>query len=187
MERGRVGAVELAEAGLGLDYGEVALVEAREDWLALGAALAESVAEALMAHRAAVEHVGSTAVPGLLAKPILDLAVGVPESPPPGRFEELLELGWQYRGDAGDSGGLVFVLETGPLHRVAHIHVVRHDGAQWRNYIALRDRLRGDTSACARYASAKRALLASVSSGRKAYQAGKETIIEALLEPAGDG
>lgn len=173
---------ELAAAGLGLDYGEVGLVEAREDWLALGTALTGTVAEALEGHAVTIEHVGSTAVPGLLSKPILDLAVGVPSALQPGMFKlELEKIGWEYRGDAGPKGGLVFVLETRPPHRVAHIHVVRHDGPEWRNYLAFRDLLRTDSLARASYESAKRTLLASFPFDRKAYQAGKETTVEALL------
>ena len=173
---------ELANAGLGLDYGEVGLVEARADWLALGTALTGAVGEALAGHATKIEHVGSTAVPGLLSKPILDLAVGVPDTPEAGIFKkELEEVGWEYRGDAGDQGGLVFVLETRPLHRVAHIHVVRYGGPQWRNYLAFRDLLRLDAGARARYESAKRALLEEFSWDRKAYQSGKEATVEALL------
>lgn len=173
--------VALVEARLGLDYGELRLVPARQDWLALGAALTGAVSEALADHSFSIEHVGSTSVPGLLAKPILDLAVGV-DDPAPGIFEqELEEAGWEYRGDAGDSGGLVFVLETRPLHRVAHMHVVQRDGTEWRNYLAFRDRLRRDAAARAKYESAKRALLAEFPSDRKSYQAGKETTVESLL------
>ena len=174
----------LVAAGLGLDYGEVALVESREEWLALGAALTQNVAQTLDGHDLFIEHVGSTAVPGLLAKPILDLAIGAATEPRPGLFEdELGEIGWEYRGDAGESGGLVFVREARPLHRVAHIHVVRHAGPQWRNYLAFRDLLRSDPQARAAYESTKRSLLAAFPLDRKAYQAGKETTVEALLRP----
>ena len=173
---------DLAEAGLGLDYGRVALVEAPEDWLVLAAALIRSVSAALKGQSVNIEHVGSTAVPSLLSKPILDLAIGVPCDPQPGIFtEELASIGWEYRGDAGEGGGLVFVLETRPRHRVAHIHIVRQDGLQWRNYVAFRELLRSDAAARATYASAKQSLLASFASDRKSYQAGKETTVAALL------
>ena len=173
---------DLAEAGLGLDYGQVALVEAREDWLAVAVALIRSVSEALAGQSITIEHVGSTAVPGLLSKPILDLAIGVPRDPEPGMFtEELAGIGWEYGGDAGESGGLVFVLETRPRHRVAHIHIVRRGGLQWRNYLSFRELLRNDAAARATYAAAKRSLLASFESDRRSYQAGKETTVAALL------
>lgn len=70
----------LCEAGLGLNYGEVALVNARQEWLELGAALIQTVAQALHG-QATIDHVGSTAVSGLMSKPILDFAVGVAVEP----------------------------------------------------------------------------------------------------------
>lgn len=86
----------------------------------------------------------------------------------------LAAAGWHYRGDAGDAGGLVFVLETHPRHWVAHIHVVRHGGRQWKNYLSFRARLRDDPLARAQYESAKRSLQAEFSADRESYQAAKE-------------
>ncbi len=70
-----------------------------------------------------------TSVPGLLAKPIVDVAVGVRrDADPEAVRRRLVALGWVYRGDAGDAGGHVFILERGPGIRIAHLHVVEHDG-----------------------------------------------------------
>ena len=73
------------------------------------------------------------------------------------------------------------MLETRPLHRVAHLHVVREAGTQWRNYLAFRDLLRNDANARASYASTKRSLLAAFPSDRRPYQSGKEATVETLL------
>jgi GrpB-like predicted nucleotidyltransferase (UPF0157 family) len=68
----------------------------------------------------AIEHVGSTAVPGLVAKPILDLAVGLaPGADPDHAITAIERLGYVFRGDKGDIGGLLFVLEDRPAHRLA--------------------------------------------------------------------
>jgi GrpB-like predicted nucleotidyltransferase (UPF0157 family) len=67
--------VRLPDASLGLDRGEVVLVDGDPRWAEAFVPLAAALARAL--DGAAIEHVGSTAVPGLRAKPILDVAVGV--------------------------------------------------------------------------------------------------------------
>ena len=74
--RGMLGRVLQLDASLGLDRGEVELVDGDPRWADAFAPLAAELARAL--DGAAIEHVGSTAVPGLRAKPILDVAVGVP-------------------------------------------------------------------------------------------------------------
>jgi len=173
---------DLTAAGLGLDYGTVALVAARDEWRDLGAALAEQMAEVLGDRAVAVEHVGSTAIPGLLAKPILDLAAGAPDEPDPDVVRASLDgAGWEYRGDAADEGGLVFVLETRPRHRVAHLHVVRHEGRQWRGYLAFRDLLLREPSARASYESVKRSMHAAFPSDPRTYTAGKRRVVESIL------
>ena len=181
---------DLTTLGLGLDHDAVTLIAARDEWQAHGAKLAAQVSALLGDRVIAVEHVGSTAVPGLLAKPILDLAVGVAGEPEPNKVRDpLVTASWEYRGDAGSDGGLVFVLEARPGHRVAHFHVVRHAGRQWQDYLSFRDRLRDDPLARSRYADAKQSLQAEFPANRTAYQAGKERTVQAILRdgpaPAG--
>lgn len=114
--------------------------------------------------------------------------LGVPAEPAPGMFtDELGAVGWEYRGNARDKGGLVFVRETRPLRRVAHIHLVRLGGPQWRNYLALRELLRTDPEALARYEAEKRSLSERFPFDRKAYQAGKNTIVGSLLRGRASG
>ena len=176
--------------GLGLDYGTVRLTPARTEWAAIAEELVAVIDEALGEQVVAVEHVGSTAVPGLAAKPILDIAVGVGDEVPGEAVKERLEvLGYEFRGDAGDSGGLVFVLSDRPAHRVAHVHVVEHGGSQWHRYVAFRDLLLKHESARAIYERTKGQLAERFPNDRKSYQAGKEEVVRSLLEryaPSGE-
>jgi GrpB protein len=80
---------------------------------------------------------------------------------------------WIYRGDAGSQGGQVFVLETRPWHRVANLHVVERDGAQWRNYLNFRDLLRRSVDARDRYEAIKLKLADQDPMDRRAYTKGK--------------
>jgi GrpB-like predicted nucleotidyltransferase (UPF0157 family) len=155
------------------------LVDGDPGWGEAFARLAAELGRAL--DGATIEHVGSTAVPGLRAKPILDVAVGV-ASPSERELRRRLEpLGFVWRGDAAGDGGLLFVLENRPDRRVAHVHVVEHGGRDWREYLAFRDRLRRDAAARAAYVELKEALAARFPHDRGSYTAGKHDFIEALL------
>ncbi len=148
-----------------------------------GRRLADAIREKLGNSVVGVEHVGSTAVPGLAAKPIIDLAVGLAGQVPLGVLRDALqEMGYQFRGDAGERGGLVFVLEDRPKHRVVHLHDVDHGGAQWCRYITFRDLLLTDQEARKRFERTKRDLAEEFPGDRKAYTAGKESLIRGLLE-----
>jgi GrpB-like predicted nucleotidyltransferase (UPF0157 family) len=151
----------LTAAGLGLDYDTIRLERTTEAWLAVGVELRNRVAQALNGVATDVEVIGSSSVLGLLAKPIIDLAVGIdPNQPISAVTARLAPDGWIYRGDAGSDGGHVFVLEARPWHRVAHVHVVEHDGGQWRNYLRFRDLLRRSRDARERYEAVKLRLAA---------------------------
>ena len=173
-------------AALGLLYGTVELRPHTVEWARLFAAEAERLAPVLAAVLAPrcfrVEHVGSTAVPGLAAKPILDIAVGVSAGV---AIEPILSAlataGYHYRGDAGQAGGHVLVRESAPLMRTHHLHVVDLGGAAWQAYLTFRDRLRTDADARQAYLEAKHALATRHREDRRAYTAGKSAIITALL------
>jgi GrpB-like predicted nucleotidyltransferase (UPF0157 family) len=169
--------------GLGLEYGTVRLTPARTEWRELAERLAGAIREALGEHAVGIEHVGSTAVPGLAAKPIIDVAVGVGNGVGTDTVRASLEgLGYEFRGNAGESGGLVFVLSDRPQHRVAHVHVVEHGGSQWHRYLAFRDLLLEHESARAVYERTKRDVAERFPNDRKSYQAAKEAVVRSLLE-----
>jgi GrpB-like predicted nucleotidyltransferase (UPF0157 family) len=172
----------LTDAGLGLGYHELRLDRTTEGWVAAGSSLGEQVAAIVVDDAANVEQIGSSSVVGLLAKPIVDLAVGLSEHHDLGAVRERLEVaGWIYRGDAGNHGSHVFVLEARPWHRVAHLHVVDHGSTQWRNYLVLRDLLRRSSDARDQYEAVKLRLVEAFGDDRKAYTDGKSDIVRSLI------
>lgn len=96
----------------------------------------------------AVEHVGSTAVPGLDARPIVDILVGVGMSSPT-PLDGLLGLGYVAQDSAKEGR---FFAKPG-----FWVHVVLAGGGEWLNHLALRDFLRSQASEAERYAAQKRA------------------------------
>jgi GrpB-like predicted nucleotidyltransferase (UPF0157 family) len=164
----------------GLRRGTVRLVGAGP-WAEAFALLATPLRRALPP-AVGVEHVGSTAVPGLLARPIVDVAVGLDAGTSVDEVTRVLVgLGYEHRGDLGDEGGVLLVLGDGPEHRRVHLHVVGLADEQWACYLALRDRLRRDAAARAAYAALKRELVARHADDPAAYTAGKAELIARLL------
>jgi GrpB-like predicted nucleotidyltransferase (UPF0157 family) len=172
----------ITAAGIGLDYDSIRLERTTAAWLTAGIDLRNRVAEILDGLVADVAAIGSSSVLGLLAKPIIDLAVGLSAGRPLAPVAtRLADAGWIYRGDAGNDGGHVFVLEAWSQHRVAHLHVVKYDGNQWRNYLHFRDLLRRSPDARRRYEAVKLQLAWQVPADRKAYTTGKTDVVTALI------
>jgi GrpB-like predicted nucleotidyltransferase (UPF0157 family) len=131
-----------------------------------------------------IQHVGSTAVPGLDAKPILDIAVAS-VSVIFRLVGPLCQAGYADRGDKGRDGGHLFVKESAPEVRTHHVHVVAIDDSQWREYLLFRDALRDDEALHARYAVFKRTLRERYPDDRSAYTAAKRTFVcDVLLRQA---
>lgn len=174
----------LTDVGLGLDYDKLRIARTSQQWIDAGARLRDHIADELAGLVADVQQIGSSSVLGLLAKPIVDLVAGLVAEQELAPVRTRLEhSAWIYRGDAGANGGQVFVLEAGPWHRIAHLHVVDHDGEQWQEYLQLRDLLRRSATARARYEAVKQQLWLEVGDDRKAYTDGKSDIVRQLLHP----
>lgn len=122
-----------------------------------------------------VEHVGSTAVPGLAARPTIDLLVGVddPDALAADAFEPL-----GYREDAGGAGRS-FWKGTRAFHTYELLVVVR-GGAEWDRRLALRDRLRDEADLAEEYAHRKRELARAHADDPGAYAEAKAALVDAL-------
>lgn len=164
---------------LGLDSGTVRVVEYDESWPGLFLAEAQRIRETCGFPEIHLEHVGSTAVPGLCAKPILDILAGRPQSTPADAFiAAFVAAGYEHRGDAGIAGHEFF---RRGQPRAFHIHLVEEEGTLWKQYIGFRDRLRADPEIRNRYAQLKRSLAARFPRDREAYINGKSGFVEQIL------
>ena len=127
---------------LGLKRGSVQLVEHQEGWDKL-AAEAIAIIKAIL-HDVAidVQHVGSTAIRGIHAKPIIDIAVGVKKVDDVKPYVDALQkAGIVYRKQDVE-GQILFVMgDFANDFRTHHIHVVEWGSAEWNNYINFRDYL----------------------------------------------
>ncbi|MFN0121836.1 MAG: GrpB family protein [Blastocatellia bacterium] len=129
-----------------------------------------------------IEHIGSTAVPGLVAKPIIDLLAGLSAFPPSGRQIAVIEaLGYVSLGEAGVPGRWYF-RKRGP--RSCNLHLTLHGGDLWRNNLLLRDFLHAHPHEAAAYGRHKQDLVAAGARTLLAYSEQKAAIIAALIQKA---
>lgn len=172
----------MGKARLGLRYGTVRLVPYTDLWRLAFESERARLAPALSRYGCEIAHVGSTAVPGLPAKPVLDIAVALPQARDvAAAMAALARLRYRYRENLGDGGGHLFVRESRPHVRTHHLHLITRDDPQWGMYLRFRDLLRRDAAARRAYLDEKRALAARHARDREAYTAGKAGVIRRLL------
>jgi GrpB-like predicted nucleotidyltransferase (UPF0157 family) len=131
-----------------------------------------------------IEHVGSTSVPGLAAKPIVDIQISVADLADEPRYvPQLEEVGLVLR--SRDEMHRYFRPPAGQPRDV-HVHVCAA-GSQWeRDHLLFRDYLRVDPAACSRYADAKRVNTRRWSDDGWAYTEAKTGVVLDILEQATD-
>ncbi|WP_246078838.1 GrpB family protein [Modestobacter excelsi] len=149
------------------------------DWLRVADHWAAAIRRELSPLTPRVEHIGSTAVPGLLAKPVVDLQVSVPDVDDEASYRPALEtLGLVLR--AREPGHRFFRPPTGQP-RTVHVHVCARGSTWERDHLAFRDRLRARPEVAAAYAALKQHLAATVGHDRVAYTEGKSAFVRSVL------
>ena len=159
----------------------VAIVDADPKWPAQFHDEAKTLRLALGSTAVAVEHIGSTAVPGLAAKPILDILIGAAADRDDDTLAKTLRgLRYQSLGEAGLPGRLYFS-KRGVVS--CNVHVVLFDGKHWKTNLAVRDFLRAHPKRALEYAALKREA-AKRSGGLLAYSQYKSEFMDELVRTA---
>jgi GrpB-like predicted nucleotidyltransferase (UPF0157 family) len=161
---------------------EVIICRHDPSWPAKASDLAGCIEAHLRDLDAKVEHVGSTAVPALEAKPILDLLVGLSDQKGIDEaVRRLSTIGWQDLGEALIVGRR-YTRNRGSV--ASNLHIVLLDQEHWANNLSLRDYLRSHPEEAIEYAAAKRAALNAGHTRLLAYSAAKAPAIAELLSKA---
>lgn len=128
-----------------------------------------------------IHHVGSTAVPGLDAKPIIDILVGV-DSLQTSRacFDPLAKLDYLYAPYR--TAEMHWFCKPHPSRRTHHLHLVPTDSQRFRDELKFRDRLRADPATAAEYEALKRDLAQRFTDDRDAYTDAKSDFIRCVLD-----
>jgi GrpB-like predicted nucleotidyltransferase (UPF0157 family) len=167
---------------LGLESGVVRLVEYDTRWPALFAAERQRIRDQWGALPPRLEHVGGTSIPGMCAKPVLDIAAGRPRDASTRDFVAALkQAGYEHRGERGVPGRQFF---RRGQPRAYHLHLVEEGGPLWRDYLAFRDYLRAHAEAARQFAELKRVLAVRFSQDREAYMNAKSSHVQEILRLA---
>lgn len=130
-----------------------------------------------------IEHVGSTAIPGVCAKPVIDIAIAIPTLDTADALAPALaELGYDYPGDIGIPGERIF--GRGSTARTHLVHAVAAGGAEWRHYVEFRDALRVNRTLATEYHSLKVRLAREFPEDCVAYTRAKSEFIDRVLRLA---
>ena len=158
----------------------VIVVDYDSNWPMQFERLRERVARALSEFGPRIEHVGSTAVPGLAAKPIIDLIIQLDDAVQLATVIHRLEaLGYQHEGDLGVPGRQAFAVPAGEARH--HLYVCLPGCSQLPNQLAFRDYLWAHDGARAEYAAMKRQLAEEHRNDRAAYTKGKDDFVASVL------
>ena len=126
-----------------------------------------------------LQHIGSTAIPGIKAKPILDMMAGVTQLEKAILCKAPLEaIGYDYIADADIANDYVFGKGVARTH---YLHVVEYGGAKWINHLCFRDRLRSDPELAQAYGRLKEELSREFSDSRAKYHDAKSKFISAVV------
>lgn len=165
-----------------VDYDPIWPVQFRE--------LASCLENVLRPLAKAIEHVGSTAVPGLAAKPILDIDVVIPSRSELGEaIRSLGQVGYHHEGDLDVPGREAFGRSGSDVPRDGsdrawpnhNLYVCAEDGRELARHLAFRDYLRQSPAMTSRYAELKKALAEQFRDDRDAYSEGKTSLVEEVL------
>ena len=162
----------------------IQVVDYRPEWIDEFNSLRDWIWPSVSSIAVAIEHVGSTAVPGLAAKPIVDIDIVLPSRDVmPLIVTQLARLGYRHQGDLAIPGREAFRSpQDQPAH---HLYACPKDSLALRNHIAFRDHLRAHPADAAAYSGLKKRLPKQFSGDIDRYVAGKTGFILSILSHSG--
>lgn len=168
---------------LGLEKGFVKILPHNEQWHQLFAEEKARLQNVIGQFVVSIEHVGSTSVCGIAAKPILDMAVAISDKASGEKCVAPLEnIGYIYRGENGIAGRFYFI--KGAPARTHHLHMLLADSKELKNHLAFRDYLFQTPEAALEYDRLKKDLASRYPNDRDAYLDGKAEFVERILKAA---
>ena len=164
--------------------GPVVIVDYDSRWPMLYEEWARKLAGVFGPYVVLMEHVGSTSVPGLAAKPVIDIGVSLNRYPLPDETVAAVEaLGFTHKGEYGIEGRHYFSSVPG-LEPQVHVHAYSPGNEEWTAHLIFRDYLRANPEAAREYEALKRDLAAKHTTQREIYTDGKTGFVMETLRKA---
>jgi GrpB-like predicted nucleotidyltransferase (UPF0157 family) len=169
-----------------LGYGGIKVVTHDPGWAAAFEAEAARILAALEGEAVAVHHVGSTAIPGIGAKPIIDILLEVRDV---GRLDGLngaMEaLGYEAKGEFGIAGRRYFTKNRGPV-RTHNVHAFGSGDPEVERHLAFRDYMKAHPEEARAYGELKARLAREHPDDIEAYMDGKDAFVKEMDRRAGE-
>ncbi len=164
---------------IGLKRGTVKLLRYNPKWRESALKEINALRKTLGSIALDIQHMGSTAIPGMSAKPIIDIDVAVKSlRVVKDLIGPLKKLGYRYR--VGEPEKRLFV--KGPNEKITyHLHVIELGSDLWNNDLLFRDFIRKNKKEARQYSELKKELASQFYNDRKSYSNGKEDLIKAIL------
>lgn len=143
------------------------------------------IMEAVGGEIGAIEHIGSTSVPGIYAKPIIDIMAAVKDSEAAdGLLSTLSEIGYDDVTKIEDDAEWFYCLGRGSRSLYYHLHLVKAGSVHWRKHIVFRDYLRTNPETAREYCRLKMRLAEEYRTQRERYTESKTDFIERVVAEA---
>ena len=172
-----------------MSYDAIFLVPYDEKWQALAAQEIAAIQRAISNTKFEIEHIGSTAIPGLAAKPVIDLLIGVDSLPDATKFIQPLEaMGYSYWRDNPKTWHFFFVKGlplAGGAGRTHHVHIYEKNHIEFQKKLLFRNYLRAHSDSAQEYLRLKTDLSQRFQADREAYTDGKTDFVNSILKLAG--
>jgi GrpB-like predicted nucleotidyltransferase (UPF0157 family) len=167
---------------LGLEKEELKFVNYNPEWQKLFEKEKKLLQSVIGNNILEIQHIGSTSIPGILAKPILDIGIAVDNFEAAAIcIKPLAEIGYTYNGESGIPRRHWFAKGNPVTH---HVHILEIDSQTWNNNLIFRDYLTQNPEIAREYAELKLKLLKEIESDREAYQQAKSPFIDRVLQQA---
>ncbi|NHJ84923.1 MAG: GrpB family protein [Asgard group archaeon] len=168
------------------DLNEIIIEEYNPEWVVIYAQEAKMIKEILKNRLIDIQHIGSTAIPEIAAKPVIDMMIGLKSlENAPECIELLVKNGYCYiQRHEAIIPDRRFLRKPSEGLRKFHIHMVEYDGRLWREYISFRDYLRENDNIREEYEQLKKELAAKFKADRGSYVDGKDAYVKRIIEQA---
>lgn len=169
---------------IGLKRGTVVLQKYHQEWAEAFKVETDSLKKLLGDTALDIQHIGSTSIPGLAAKPIIDMLMAVRSLKEVQNIRPLLDgAGYKYRENGSNEDQILFVKGPEEL-RTHYLHITELDSPVWQHDLTFRNYLRSHPEVVTEYEQFKNELALKYADNRGEYTAGKDVFIKSVLRLA---